>query len=460
MKKLLHLLTLSLLILQLSACTSNESREEIDDGVVSEDSLETENEGSFSEESVAENNDGFLDEQLPEDALGESTPAVDVADNTESVENEAASVVEDTAAVDDSNIDSTTSTETVTETTTETTTETVTESVPPEVASSEPSTSTSEISSESPDSFAAVDTGTTTTEVSSTSSALNDSFTSEEKPVSAPLRKVEAVPFKRAGVLLNAVYFGRPGDNWEKISQNIYGNTSKASELKKVNPFFSRVRPGDKIYYNSPNRPSDDTKLLTFFEESGMVPETYIAKEGDNLRSIAKDLLGYDGAWKEVWSSNSVDSKDTLAAGTELRFWRTVPVASPPPVVESAPEVVASLPPPPAMEAPAVPEPQMDLPPTDMSNDPSAMAGLQDLPPPPPAEALNPTPPPPPAPAPVIASPTPEVASEVGGLDNDMVMTLGGAGILVAGIALLMIVRKRRQQKEMSAAFGDTHVGT
>jgi LPXTG-motif cell wall-anchored protein len=46
------------------------------------------------------------------------------------------------------------------------------------------------------------------------------------------------------------------------------------------------------------------------------------------------------------------------------------------------------------------------------------------------------------------------------GMDQDLMMSLAGAGIVAAGLAALVIVRKRRQQREMSSAFNDTQVGT
>lgn len=45
-------------------------------------------------------------------------------------------------------------------------------------------------------------------------------------------------------------------------------------------------------------------------------------------------------------------------------------------------------------------------------------------------------------------------------MDNDTLMALAGAGILFVGFAALMVIRKRKQQREMAAAFNDTQVGT
>jgi LPXTG-motif cell wall-anchored protein len=45
-------------------------------------------------------------------------------------------------------------------------------------------------------------------------------------------------------------------------------------------------------------------------------------------------------------------------------------------------------------------------------------------------------------------------------MDNDMVMALGGGGILLVGFVAMMVLRKRKQAKEMAAAFNETQVGT
>jgi len=46
------------------------------------------------------------------------------------------------------------------------------------------------------------------------------------------------------------------------------------------------------------------------------------------------------------------------------------------------------------------------------------------------------------------------------GMDNDMVMTLAGAGIILAGLAAVILIRRRRQNRDMATAFNDTQVGT
>jgi LPXTG-motif cell wall-anchored protein len=480
MRKLTAIFAATILALHLSACTSSDSKEDgTEDGAVAESTEGTDADLQNLDAPPADNavaskdgaNEGFLDEQLPEDALGESNktaaaepPPAEIADN----------------------------------------------STPPpsmeEPPKSEPAvTQAAPIETPSDTSVAAVDTGTTSsTEPSSnlsdastgaaaaTTSSSEPSMT-EPAPESKPkvsLQKIESAPIHREGILLNAVYIARPGDNYKKISKMIYGSEDKAKELKKVNPSV-KPRVGDKIYYNSPVRPADDTKMMTYYEDAGLVPDVYVAQEGDNLKKVSKKLLGHKDAWKEIWATNMIDSKDALPAGTELRYWKSAPTQT----VAAAPEVappaeghgktdVAMNNPPPEMAPPPTmpenppqnampdmpaPPPAPDMhaatpPPPDMAPPPPPQPVAEQPPPPPPQEMAPPPPPPPPDVAPP-PPPSPVVKKapqngETGGMDNDMIMSLAGAGIIAVGLAAMIIVRKRRQNRDMAQAFNDTQVGT
>lgn len=295
------------------------------------------------------------------------------------------------------------------------------------------------------------------------------------------VKKVESVPYRVDGTLLNAVYIARPGDNYKKISKMIYQDDSKAKELKKLNPGVT-PKVGDKIYYNSPVRPDDEANLKTYYEDAGMMPETYVAQEGDSFRKKSKELLGFDGAWKEVYATNAVDTTGKLSAGTELKYWKAADAAPAAPKTE-----LAAAPPPPAPDMSAPPPPPADMPPPpDMAGAPPAAAGGMEPPmppppppdmagapppmdaappPPPPMDAAPPPPPqveaPPPPPPPVAKGPKGGPGAEIGGpMDNDIMLALGAAGLVAILLAGVMVMRKRRQQREMAAAFGDTQVGT
>lgn len=438
MKKVVALLASIYLVTHLAACTSSDSKDDSGDGAeVSEEAVdggaeetaavdgELENAEGTETAQADEANAGFVDEQLPEQALGEAPPAEAPPEEAPPTEVAAAEPPPEAPPAE----------------------------MAPEAAS-EPAAPVAEP-------VAGVDAGAPPAEP--VAMASNDA-PAEPKP-KASLKKVKDAPFTQGGQLLNAVYIARPGDTYKKIATNIYGDGKRQKDLKKANPSISSPKPGDKVYYNSPARPTDDTAMKTYYEENGMAPEIYVAKDGDNLKTVSSELLGYDGAWKEVWVTNAgVDSKDSLMAGTELRYWKNVPVTSAPPM-ETAPSMAMNnAPPPPVEQMPPPPTEQMPPPADPMAA--GAAVAQNELPPPPPVEQMPPPPPPPMEAAPPPPPPMPEAKPKVAQPEvaedmsnDDLMMGLAGLGIVAAGIAGIMVVRKRRQQKEMAAAFGDTQIG-
>jgi hypothetical protein len=308
--------------------------------------------------------------------------------------------------------------------------------------------------------------------------------TEAPKPAPAALQKIKDMPYRENGQLLNTVYISRPGDTYKSISAMVYGSEDRAADLKSANPSMKKPKPGQKVYYNSPKRPEDDTKIVTYYEDAGIPAQTYITKDGENLRKVSKDLLGYSAAWKEVWATNTVESKGKMPAGTELRYWKGSSDTSAPKVpslaggdkgdamaANTAPPT-ETLPPPP----PPMPEANMPPPPPP----PTVADARQNLPPPPPPppmpEANMPPPPPPPPPveakAPDLPPPPPPMNNAMnngkkmkapgspddGGMDQDTMMALAGAGIIAAGLAAIIVIRKRKAQRA-SSSF-ESNVGT
>jgi hypothetical protein len=277
-------------------------------------------------------------------------------------------------------------------------------------------------------------------------------------------QKVKTAPFTEGGQLLNAVYIARPKDSFKSVAKMIYGDDKKNKDLKKANPGLSSLKTGDKVYYNSPQRPTDDQKMASYYEDSGMMPETYVTKEGDDLKKVSKNLMGFDNAWKEVYALNTVESKTELPAGTELKYWKPAPAtvdlaanSSMPSTNEMPPSNMGEMPPPPPVAELPPPPPIAELPPPPPVQAVAPPAPpVAELPPPPPPEPVAPPPPPPP----VAKKTVPKEAPVEGGMDNDMVMALGGGGILLVGLVAIMVLRKRKQAKEMAAAFNETQVGT
>ncbi len=280
----------------------------------------------------------------------------------------------------------------------------------------------------------------------------------------ASLKKVADAPFKGPnGWLLNAVYISRPGDTMKSVSTKIYGSPAKAKDLGKANPSIAKrpLKVGDKIYYNSPQRPNDDTKMLTFYEDLGMEPEIYVAKANDNLRPVSQKLLGDKDSWKEVWATNpAVESKGELSEGTQLRYWASSDIAAPTQAKNAGPAPEAGPPPgeelpqnapppggPPDMAGAPPPVPPQGAPPqgppgVGPSGGPAAAAGVEAPPPPPPP---MPEPPPPPP----QQAPPPKVAKAQGDDAMDPIYLGGGAALVLGAVGLYVMIRKKRSRRQL-----------
>ena len=339
---------------------------------------------------------------------------------------------------------------------------------------------------------AAASTELTETPVTDTAAtaAMNTSTEVSASPVAAKssgggaIKKVATtVPYQnKDGGWVNTIYIVRPKEKLADISQKIFG-ADKTADLKKIaeNKYLKSraVKAGDKIYYVSPNRPEDASKTMLYFEDMGMVPETYVAKKGESLRKVAKELLGYDNAWKELWSSNSIESKTSLKDGETLRYWKSTDAvaaaATPPPATlvdaSQAPVPTAqtappqALPPPPAdANAAMPPPPPADAAAATATPPPAPNVAAAPPPPPPPADDAAAASPPPPAPADdAAAAPAAGVAKKAkvnldeeaaneespGGLDTETLASMGALGVLVALLAFV-IIRKKKQKSQMN----------
>ncbi len=145
----------------------------------------------------------------------------------------------------------------------------------------------------------------------------------DDASVWVPVVKVKTDSFYKNNRLINAVYIVRPQDTMDSISQKIYGDIGKVEELNANNSHLAKgIDPGDKVYYNSPNRPDDKSQLRFFYDDVGLEPQIYITKENDNMRRLGSRLLGFADGWKEIWAINqNVDSKTVLPGGLQFRYW-------------------------------------------------------------------------------------------------------------------------------------------
>ncbi len=524
MKKLWTLLITLGLVLQMAACTANKSVEdtelienadvekiEADESTFADDSTEV---AASSSESDDLNLDDSLQAALGETKTEEVAPAAPTETAELSLDDTATQTadLQTTPQLDETAIPETTVADAAPVDTAPT--ETITadsvaaaqaEEQPPVIAE-EPTLSNAETE------ITASSNETPTTDVAGLTAAppMEDSYSEPAQPVTAAastlLQKIsETTPYAHSEGFVNTVYIARPREKLAEISQTIFG-MDKSKELKQINPYLKSrgARPGDKIYYVSPNRPTDSSKMVSYYEDNGMTASTYVAKKGDRLNKVSKDLLGYSNAWKEVWTTNSIQSKSKLAEGDVIQYWKPaqtsvatqvatnsganmidsanqLPAAPPAPVaaepaMPTAPVAQAELPPqetaqsaiptelPPALPMDAAPGTDIamnDMPATELPPAPPAQTEL----PPPPAD-MQATPPPPEtamateqAPAPEQSAVQPNLEEESADPNSDMFTLMGLGAVLCAAIAYMLVKRRRNQQAEMSS-MNEHNVGT
>ena len=286
-------------------------------------------------------------------------------------------------------------------------------------------------------------------------------------PQKIPVKKIKSYPYRRAGVLVNAVYIARSGDDLSSISQKIFG-TDHTADLLSVNPNLHRgVDVGDKVYYNSPNRPNDSENLLFYYEDIGAQSQQYNVARNDNIRDLAEQFFGERESWKELWATNpEVESKWTLSEGLVLRYWASA-VSAPPldPPEEVVQEDVHPLTPPMPEEV-GVPDLAGDItsgeiPPSQPSEEPSLG---EELSPPTFPDTAGEVPPPPPVPDPLSEPPPPLGMSEPPAngmgdlLEDDTSLMILVIGIVIVMFGLLIAIRKKSKRRKMRVDIGDTQI--
>ena len=237
-------------------------------------------------------------------------------------------------------------------------------------------------------------------------------------------KKIKSQAYSATGFLVNAVYIARSGEDIQSISNTIFGS-DQVSQLYAINPHLKarNVKVGDKIYYQSPNRPQDSSQLLVYFEDKGIQPSYHQVQTGENIRTIASQLLGHAESWKEIWATNpDLQSKGQLDQPVTIKYWPADAVGGGADPQPSPPEDIDS---PPSME-----ETQ------DTSS--SASDEGEESPPPPPSEAESALPFP------------PESSLAVDKTRNfsQVDMILAGILALVALICAFIIIKKRINKKK------------
>lgn len=490
-KKLYSIVTLTA-FLMVGSCTSKDtsqdgteaSTEEVDEQLAQIEDVPTSDEESagFSQDSL----------ESPEQSLGEQPPEAEVAGSTDETQEGQTQADQapmgDTVTNDNASTDQpmgempTEQSAVLSEPTFNDTPQDLTSPPPAEELASSPSESFTQPLSE-PEQMGSQDVSplsepTTMAAVDSGSSGLSQESAPVAPKPNISLEKIKDSPFKRGGFLLNGVYIARSGDTYKSIAAKIYSDEGRAKDLKAMNPSISKPKVGHKIYFNSPVRPQDETSLKVFYEDSGMQPQVYVAKENEKLRPLAEKLLGHKDSWKEIWSTNrNVDSKYEILAGTELYYWPSSTDIQLPPVAAASEQMQPPQALPAEMSPPSAPSelgqnefaPPPSAPQESVPTMPEAQAQMDLPPPPPPMEQPPQMDMPPPPPIEQQAQNT--MQNENGGdsmmsgeeaQSDDTMMLLGAIGVLSAAGAGLIVLRKRKQQKAsaMNVVSDHTHIGT
>ncbi len=252
-------------------------------------------------------------------------------------------------------------------------------------------------------------------------------------------KKIKNETYKAGAFLVNAVYIARPEENLTSISNKIFGS-DETGQLQTLNPHLKlrQVKVGDKIYYQSPRRPSDSSQILFYFEEQGAQAHYHQIQAGQNIREVAKELLGHESSWKEIWATNpNLQSKWTVGQAIEIKYW---PISQQetesPPLSAESQESVDSI---------GDPTAEDDLK-AEGGGDPAVEDNLTAE-----EQLVEDNPPPPPSQAQVLEEMQKDVpAQKVSGFSKmfqstDVVMGLALA--FVAFVAFFVVMRKRKRKQ-------------
>lgn len=137
-------------------------------------------------------------------------------------------------------------------------------------------------------------------------------YRKSQKPV------VHSMPVKEGEHWLNAYYFVTGDESWGTLSQKFYGREDRAELLAQWNRGAS-VAVGTVIYYNSPFRPQDREKMLSFGEDFGQPFERRTIASGDSLSKIAGQMWGNVHAWPAIAAVNpQLAHPDVIEVGETL----------------------------------------------------------------------------------------------------------------------------------------------
>jgi LysM domain len=130
---------------------------------------------------------------------------------------------------------------------------------------------------------------------------------------------VHSMPIKDGSHWLNAFYFvTSDSETWQSLAVKFYNRAEHAQLLRDWNK-GERLHAGSVIYYNSPFRPQDREKMLSFAEDFGQPADQHLVQAGDSLSKIAGALWGNVHAWPAIAAINpQIAHPDLIEVGETL----------------------------------------------------------------------------------------------------------------------------------------------
>lgn len=163
---------------------------------------------------------------------------------------------------------------------------------------------------------------------------------------------VLSVPVIKEAHWLNAYYFvTAESETWETLSIKFYNTTDKATLLQRWND-GQTLKVGSPVYYNSPFRPTDRDKVLSFADDFGQAPLEHKVQAGDTLSKMAVTLWGNAQAWPAIAAANpNITHPDVIHVGDTVWLPPTVDskgilasLTTPMPEIKKAEVAVQTLP--------------------------------------------------------------------------------------------------------------------
>ena len=125
--------------------------------------------------------------------------------------------------------------------------------------------------------------------------------------------------FESKGRLMNAFFFvRRRGENWQNLSRMVYGNKSRAEEMRRWNG-DKPLKVGTILYYESPNRPGSK-HMMPIASDFGQRFMKIRTVKKEPLTLFGKRIYGEWRTWKEIAYFNSIDNPHWVRSRKPLRL--------------------------------------------------------------------------------------------------------------------------------------------